>query len=107
MPNMPNDENPYSSPRAEESPSFAATTDRNVGEFAPCPLCSSTTAKKITYTWWGGAIGPRMLNHVQCVECRYKYNGKTGRSNRRAIVIYNIVGFGVGVAIVVLFGLMR
>ncbi len=45
------------------------------------------------YTWWGGAIGPRLLSHVKCQGCGKGYNGKTGASNTMAIVLYQVVAF--------------
>jgi rubredoxin len=60
-------------------------------ENAPCPKCASQKAKAIEFTWWGGLLGPRMLNHVKCTACGMAYNGKTGKSNRQAITIYTAV----------------
>ncbi len=60
---------------------------------APCPNCGQSNAKPVTYTWWGGAIGPKMLNHVKCQNCNTQYNGKTGKSNTQSIIIYNLVVF--------------
>ena len=60
------------------------------GMFAPCPKCGNTNATKVNYTWWGGFIGPKMFNHVKCNQCKTVYNGKTGKSNVAAIVIYNV-----------------
>ncbi len=56
----------------------------------PCPGCGSTDVKKVTYTWWGGALGPRVFNHTKCNACKTTYNGKTGKSNVTPIIIYNI-----------------
>ena len=60
-------------------------------DFAPCPKCSKTTAKQMNFTWWGGALGPRMLHHVKCEACGTAYNGKTGKSNNQAIAMYFLV----------------
>lgn len=57
---------------------------------APCPKCGSTDAKKVSYTWWGGFLGPKMFNHVKCNSCGTTYNSKTGKSNTPAIIIYNV-----------------
>jgi len=59
--------------------------------YAPCPKCGSTDAKKVGYTWWGGALGPALLHHAKCNQCGNTYNGKTGKSNVTAIVIYSVV----------------
>jgi hypothetical protein len=60
-------------------------------EFAPCPKCQSTDARKVPYTWWGGALGPRLFNQVKCNNCGASYNGKTGKSNTTNIIIYTVV----------------
>lgn len=62
-----------------------------------CPRCGQFGAKPITYTWWGGFLGPRMINHTKCPGCGHVFNGKTGRSNRLAITLYVVVGIAVGV----------
>jgi len=62
-------------------------------QYAPCPKCGSTDAKKVNYTWWGGALGPSLLKHVKCSNCGTEYNGKTGQSNQNNILIYFIVTF--------------
>jgi len=56
-----------------------------------CPQCGQNQATKLGFTWWGGAIGPRILNHVQCLQCRKKYNGKSGQDNTPGIIIYSVV----------------
>ena len=72
-------------------------------EYAPCPKCSSTKAKKVGFTWWGGLVGPSLLTHVECDECGTKYNGKTGRSNLLAIIVYQFVGLVIGFALLIWF----
>ena len=62
-------------------------------EFAPCPKCAGTTAKQVKFTWWGGALGPRMFHHVKCEACGATYNGRTGKSNNHAIAMYVLVTF--------------
>lgn len=56
-----------------------------------CPYCGDARKQPVKYTWWGGAIGPRILNHVMCLGCGKHYNGKTGQDNTTGIVIYSIV----------------
>jgi len=53
-----------------------------------CPQCGSARVEKVKYTMWGGMIGPRLLNHVKCQDCKATFNGKTGKSNTRAIAAY-------------------
>ncbi len=70
-------------------------------EYAPCPKCGALNAKQLNFTWWGGALGPKLFTHVKCQGCGSKYNGKTGKDNTTNIVIYSvIVG---GLAFVLMF----
>jgi len=62
-----------------------------MAEAVPCPQCGSNDVKRVGYTWWGGALGPRILNHTKCNACGTTYNGKTGRSNTGGIVLYTVV----------------
>lgn len=59
-------------------------------QYVNCPKCGADGAQLAKFTWWGGAIGPRVLTHVKCVSCGNKYNGKTGGDNVAGIVIYTI-----------------
>ena len=59
--------------------------------YAACPKCGAADPKTLSFTWWGGALGPKVLSHVKCVGCGYKYNGKTGGDNTTGIVIYSLV----------------
>jgi phage FluMu protein Com len=58
------------------------------GAWAPCPKCGSTDATKQHFTWWGGFIGPMMINTVRCQECGTSYNGIHGDMNTNRILIY-------------------
>ncbi|KAF0109194.1 MAG: hypothetical protein FD146_238 [Anaerolineaceae bacterium] len=58
---------------------------------APCPKCGSASASKVSYTWWGGFLGPAMFHQVKCSQCGNSYNGKTGKSSTTAIIIYSVV----------------
>jgi hypothetical protein len=58
---------------------------------APCPKCKQTGAVPVGLTWWGGMLGPRLLNHVRCQGCNTTFNGKSGLSNQNRITIYVIV----------------
>ena len=66
---------------------------QNPTQYAPCPNCGQTNATPVSYTWWGGVIGPKMLTHVKCQNCNTQYNGKTGKSNTQGIIIYSVVLF--------------
>jgi hypothetical protein len=64
-----------------------------------CPNCSNREATAVSFTWWGGLLGPRLLNHVRCDQCGTEYNGRTGRSNTTGIVIYAVVAGVLALAI--------
>lgn len=57
-------------------------------KYKPCPRCATEGPKRVTWTSWGSFYGPRLFNHVQCPECGYCYNGKTGRSNALPATIF-------------------
>ena len=61
-----------------------------MSSYAPCPRCQNTQVRPVTFTWWGGLLGPKLLSHVACSRCGSKYNGKTGRSNTTGIVLYSL-----------------
>lgn len=75
-----------------------------MADYAPCPNCSSTRAKKVGMTWWGGVIGPKLLTHVKCQDCGTAYNGKTGQSNTAGIIIYTVVILAIVVVLAILIG---
>jgi transposase-like protein len=66
---------------------------KNPIQYAACPNCGQSNAKKVSYTWWGGALGPNMFTHVKCQSCGTQYNGKTGQSNQRNIILYFVGSF--------------
>jgi transposase-like protein len=74
------DRNPYRPP--------AATDDAPLPGVRACPHCGNTTASKVTFNWWGGALGPRLFHVVRCHGCRKQYNGRTGGSLTRVIIVY-------------------
>lgn len=69
-------------------------------EFAPCPKCTNINAEQLSFTWWGGILGPKILTHVKCRDCGTTFNGKTGKDNTTNIVIYSIL---VGLIVLFLF----
>jgi hypothetical protein len=76
---------------------------RQRGPYADCPYCRCPGfAERVSFTWWGGIIGPAMLNHVRCRECRTCYNGRTGRDNMMGIAIYTIVVLAITIGLLVL-----
>ena len=62
-----------------------------MNQIAQCPKCSSSNAKPVGFTWWGGVIGPKMFSHVKCQDCGRAYNGKTGKDNTTNIIVYSLV----------------
>ncbi len=67
-----------------------------------CPQCQSGNVHKPSFTWWGGLLGPRLLNHHVCNGCGLGFNGTTGKSNATAIGIYLAVGVGLAIVLLVL-----
>ena len=59
-------------------------------------------ATLVSFTWWGGLLGPRLFTHVQCHRCGTCCNGKTGNGNTTAIAIYVAVGTVIALGLVVL-----
>ena len=82
----------------------------NAGMYQPfggtCPQCQSPHLTRPTFTWWGGLLGPKLLNHTVCGGCGLGFNAKNGKSNSTAIGIYLGVGVMLGVVFVVLRLLM-
>jgi hypothetical protein len=74
----------------------------DVNEFAACPACGKFLATRVTFSWWGGMLGPRMFTHVKCGGCSTTYNGKTGKSNNAAIGMYFAVTTGIVILIIIL-----
>jgi transposase-like protein len=58
-----------------------------------CPKCGSMNVSPVSYTWWGGVIGPKLLNHTKCKDCKYTYNRKTREPNTNKIIIYSVILF--------------
>lgn len=78
----------------------------HAGRYAPCPSCAQSDAEPVSFTWWGGLLGPKILTHVKCQGCGTAYNGNSGQLNTTGIVIYSLVALAVfgGVAIVIFGG---
>ena len=74
---------------------------------APCPRCGTANAAPVGFTWWGGVLGPRVFHVVRCLQCNIQYNGKTGGTLTKGIVIYTGVALGVGLLVFVLLTQMR
>jgi hypothetical protein len=86
--------------REEEYYEDDARPRRRHGRFADCPHCGCPGfADRVSFTWWGGVVGPAMFTHVRCRECGSCYNGKTGSDNTTAIVIYTVAGIVIGLVV--------
>jgi DNA-directed RNA polymerase subunit M/transcription elongation factor TFIIS len=73
------------------------------GDYEDCPKCGSPGhATRVMWTWWGGLVGPMIINTVRCHDCGTSYNGNTGNYNTAAIAIYFGVTFGLAIIIVVM-----
>ena len=56
--------------------------------YASCPKCHCTDAIAVTFTWWGGLVGPKLLSHVKCTPCGTNTMGKqAGRMWRESLLI--------------------
>ncbi len=76
---------------------------RRRGPYADCPNCGSRGhATKVSFTWWGGIVGPAIISVVRCDRCGTAYNGKHGDYNTTRIAIYYGVGLAIGLALGVL-----
>jgi hypothetical protein len=74
-----------------------------MSQYVPCPKCATPDPEQVRFTWWGGALGPKLLSHVKCTRCGNAYNGESGKSNAQGILIYSIVT--AVIVMVVFFGL--
>ncbi|MBM3981982.1 MAG: hypothetical protein FJ304_17250 [Planctomycetes bacterium] len=60
----------------------------------------------MSFTWWGGAVGPALFSQVKCADCGQNFNRKTGKPiGALVITLYSLVGVVIGLA--VLFVLLR
>jgi hypothetical protein len=84
--------NPYSSPAATINP---GATGAALPGTAACPKCQGPAVAKVKFTWWGGALGPKLFNVVRCGGCNRQYNGKTGASLTTTIIVYQVIAVAV------------
>lgn len=78
------------------------------GRYAPCPFCRCPGhADRVSYTFWGGFLGPMMFSHVRCRHCRRCYNGSTGGDNSTAIALYVGISLALGLMFLICAGLAR
>jgi hypothetical protein len=93
--------NPYQPPSAPvDGPNPAGTV-------VACPKCGNQVASKVSFTWWGGALGPRLFSVVRCGQCRTQYNGKTGGRLTKTIIMYQGVALVLTASILILIAIFR
>jgi hypothetical protein len=90
--------NPYAPPQAPLQPGPPDTLSEGT-----CPSCHSADVHKPSFTWWGGALGPKLFNHTVCRACGLGFNWKTGKSNKTGIAIYIGVTTTLAIVLLVLF----
>jgi hypothetical protein len=75
---------------AEQGPSTgqADTAAQPGRKYKPCPKCGGEGAKRVKWTAWGSFYGPALFTHVRCPDCACCYNGRTGRSNLLAAIVF-------------------
>lgn len=73
-----------------------ATTATQMTLYRPCPRCRASEGKKVSWTWWGGLVGPAMVTVVKCGRCKTSYNGRTGRSLTGFIAAYFVISMALG-----------
>jgi hypothetical protein len=78
--------NPYEAPKVSDD--GGAPLNVSVED---CPRCQSQEIHKPSFTWWGGALGPKLLSHRVCRKCGFGFNSKTRQSNTTAIVVYSVI----------------
>ncbi|PID39668.1 MAG: hypothetical protein CSA24_00780 [Deltaproteobacteria bacterium] len=94
--------NPYQPPKTNEpAPPLAPSHQKLAPGPGVCPKCRINDFTELKFTWWGGAVGPRLLNHVKCNGCGATFNKKTGKPNTVGIVIYSVVITGILVGILI------
>lgn len=105
LPNQYPPPNPYQQNPYYQQPPYQPN-QAGASAYMPCPRCRMPEPQPVKFTWWGGVLGPKMLSHVKCQQCKLAYNGKSGQSNTKGIVIYSIIAciifFVLGLAVVMI-----
>jgi hypothetical protein len=92
------DLNPYQAPTAELGSAVVAVK---------CPSCSSQVASPVGFTWWGGALGPRLFKVVRCSQCKTQYNGRTGGRMTKVIILYQAIALAIMIPIAIAWVMYR
>jgi hypothetical protein len=76
---------------------------RRRSAYADCPQCHAPgDGTKVSFTWWGGFIGPAIISCVRCRHCGTQYNGTHGDYNGMRILVYQLVIGGIALGFCVL-----
>lgn len=105
MPLTPDHENPLARVRGDapdSSPAGSMSAEERA-QAGYCPRCGEPGTEAVSFTWWGGALGPRLFNHRVCRRCGFGFDGATGESNRGRIVAYLVVVNGIFLALLAAF----
>lgn len=97
---------PSNEPNAYAPPTATAALAPAGPTWAACPKCQASNAVPVSFTWWGGALGPKLLSVVRCLDCQTQFNGKTGQLNTKAIALYMIVVSLIALPLGYYFGMM-
>jgi hypothetical protein len=72
-----------------------------------CPGCGNGPLAQPSFTWWGGAIGHRVLGLERCGACRKWWVKKNGQPGGNRIAIYVVVGTVIAVLLGVFLTMMQ
>jgi len=61
-----------------------------------CPNCNSSRSSKVSYTWWGGILGPAIFGLVRCNKCRTQYSKKSGKE----IGLFHVVMYTIAILVI-------
>lgn len=64
-----------------------------------CPHCGHTGHRRLSFTLWGGLIGPMLWPTGKCEKCQRQFNRSTGRPLPGLIVAFGYAGFAVSVIV--------
>ncbi len=79
---------------------------RRRSAYANCPRCRSDDATRLYWSWWGGWIGPMVLNSVRCNDCDTVYSGTTGRRHGAGHVVLYLLLSIAAFAVLVFFAIL-
>jgi len=80
--------------REREEDEYEDEDEGRPGRHRPgtCPTCGSGRSKNVSYTWWGGIIGPAIFHQVRCLKCGQNYNTNTGKPiGAVQVIVYSAV----------------